>query len=730
MKKKVKLYHQLESNDCGPACIQMLADFYGKKYSLKAIKELCGTTRIGTSVRSVVKCCETIGFEVKAVKVNMCEILRMPLPAILFFKKGHFVVLESISVQKTKNNYHIVDPDYGKVKMNSETLEEKWTTCGQGIAVVLAPNEKFGMLEAKYEHLDNGRIRNLLKGIYKENRTRLVCMAILSLLVVVMNWAMPILLKTTIDDGIMHKRIDIVWTMLGAQFLFFLGYMVTGSLSNFISTGTSIKINMRFMADYFKKIINLPMCYFDTSQRTDLMQRINDMGRIENFVTSGLLAIVFAVLNVLVFSALLTYYNRIVFIMFLIFIVVSAAYNAFYIRKRKNLDYAQFTVGAERHNAIYEMIMGMDEIKINNAQQKRINVWKAIETKVNVLTMKSLYLNFYMQNGANFIGRLRDIVLTAYCAALVIDGTMTMGTMMMISFLLGQLSSPVGELIEFTKKIQDARLSYNRIDDIYDKPDETSKDDTNIEKVTIRHGILFKNVWFKYATDAYHYALKEIDLEIPVGKVTAIVGASGSGKTTLLKLLLGFYKPQRGEILIDDYDMNGIDINTWRNKCGVVMQDGRIFSGTVAENIALADEEPSYSRLEYAVDLAEIREKIATLPMGLNTMIGETGVGLSGGEKQRLFIARAVYKNPDFIFFDEATSSLDANTENKIMKNLNGFYKGKTVVIIAHRLSTVKNADNIVYIDDGKIKEQGTHEELMALHGFYRHLIENQLANA
>ncbi len=728
-KNRVPDYRQLEANDCGPTCIQMIAAYYGKRYPLKTLKEHCDMTRLGISLRDVVHCCDVLGFEVESVSVRIDEARRMPLPAIIYFKKGHFVVLEKMVEGKNGTEYCIVDPAYGRVRMNEETLTDKWMSGGFGVSVVMMPTERFGQLPEGGN--DDKRIRELMgrtaKDIYTNNRRSLGWIAVLTLLVVMTNWAMPLLLKTTIDEGIMKKDIGIVWAMLGALFMFFLGFMISGNVSNLLSTKTSIRINMKFMTDYFAKIINLPMKYFDIGLRSDLMQKLSDLGRIQSFVTGNLMSIVFAVLNVLVFSCLLLHYNYVVFLIFMFFSVVSFAYNAYFMEKRKHLDYATFSISSERHNTIYEMIMGMSEIKINNAQKARVGIWRKMEEKMNRLTIKSMFLNFYMSNGAGLIGRLRDIVLTAFCASLVIDGSITMGTMMMISFLLGQLGGPIGQLIGFSQNVQDAKLSYGRINDVYEKPDEVSDDSRSIEGYEVTEGLRFENVSFKYAGLSSPYVLKDINLDIPVGKITAIVGASGSGKTTMLKLMLGFYNPDQGRIAIDYMDMAHTDITTWRDKCGVVMQDGRIFSGTVAENIAFSDEVPDKERLEYACRVACILDRIKALPMGFNTRIGETGIDLSGGEKQRIFIARAVYRNPQFIFFDEATSSLDATTERTIIENLNSFYNGRTVVIIAHRLSTVKNADNIVFMDGGHVVEQGSHEELLKKDGYYSRLVKNQL---
>lgn len=707
----------------------MIAAYYCKKYTLKAIKKYCDMTRLGISLRDVIHCGKEIGFEIDSVKVSIAETHNMPLPAIIYFKKGHYVVLEKIKENKNGFIYTIVDPDYGRVKMDEENFIDKWMMNGMGIAVVLAPNENFnnGTLDKGENDQIKQKIKLTIKNIIQEHRHNFIWIALLTLIVVVTNWAMPLLLKTTIDDGIMKKNINIVWAMLLGQFLSFLGFMLAGNISNLLTTKTSIKINLDFVTSYFSKIIKLPMKFFDIGLRTDLIQRLSDLGRIESFITSNLLSIIFAIINTVVFLVLLLYYNYMIFLIFLAFSIFLFIYNSYFMVKRKHIDYASFSVSSERQNTIYEMIMGMPEIKINNAQNARISIWRKVEDKMNRLKIKSLYLDYYMSNGASLMSRLRDITLTGICAIIVINGDMTMGTMMMISFLLGQLAAPVNELISFSKNFQDMKLSYSRINDIYEQPNEVHKNDIDLSNIKMTKEIKFKDVSFKYAGISSPYVLKDINLTIPTGKITAIVGASGSGKTTLLKLILGFYYPDGGDLFVDDYKMNEININSWRAKCGVVMQNSKIFSGSVTENIALSAEKVDEKQMEYAASIADIKEKIEALPMGYDTRIGETGIDLSGGEKQRIFIARAVYKNPDFIFLDEATSSLDANTEKTIINNLQGFYNGRTVVIIAHRLSTVRNADNIVFMNNGIIVEQGTHKELLKIKVNYYHLVQNQL---
>ena len=729
-KKRVPLYRQLEANDCGPTCLQMVCGYYGRRYSLKTIKQFCDMTRLGISLNDLTHCCKALGFYSESVKISIDEAHRMPVPAILYFKKGHFVVLEHIVERKGKYVYTIADPAYGRVKMDEENLMDKWMMHDMGIALVLAPegDEPKDLPTIDDERQMVGRMKSAVRNTLTRHKRNFFWIALLTLIVVVTNWAMPLLLKTTIDEGIMQKNINVVWTMLAGQFCFFLGFMLAGNVSNLITTKTSIKIDLKFITDYFNKIIKLPMQFFDVGLRSDLIQKLSDLNRISSFITGNILSIVFAVLNVLVFSTVLLVYNYEVFAIFCFFSLISFAYNSYFIRKRKYIDYAIFSISSERSNAIYEMIMGMSEIKINNAQGARIAVWRKLEDKMNRLRIRSMYLDYHMNNGASLLGKLRDICLTGICALFVIDGDMTMGTMMMISFLLGQLSSPVNELISFSRNVQDAKLSFGRINDVYERKDEVSPTNKSLEGKSIKKGIALEHVYFKYAGLSSPFVLKDVNLHIPIGKITALVGASGSGKTTLLKLLLGFYYPNKGDITVDSVKMNTINMESWRAKCGVVMQDGRIFSGSVAENIAFADETPNEKQLVYATKVAAIYDRIMDLPMGFNTRIGETGVDLSGGEKQRIFIARAVYKNPEFIFLDEATSSLDANTERTIIQNLRKFYSGRTVVVIAHRLSTVKDADNIVFMDQGKIAEHGSHEELLAANGLYKKLVENQLA--
>ena len=699
---RVPLYRQLESSDCGPACIKMISAYYGKIYHMKTLKSLCNQTRIGTSIRDIVECCQSIGLEAACVNVGMAEAKRMPLPSILYLKHGHFVVLERIHKSRKGCIYTLLDPSYGRVCLSEEELEEKWLIADKGVAVVMSPIQDFLKINPECEKEKNRprMITIILDAMHKYNKNFL-WIFLLTFIVLATSWAMPLLLRRTIDDGIMQKDIHIVWILLFGQLAFFIGYMISDNITDLITAKTSIRINVDFISRYLEKVIRLPMSFFDSTFRSDLIKRLDDQERLNNFITDNIIGMFFIVLNIIVFSAMLIAQNLGIFLLFLLFSIVSIVYNLFFLRKRKYIDYSMFTADSERRNVIYEMIMGMTEIKVNNAQNTRIAEWKRKEDRINKLRLESIYLNYYMSNGSNFIDRLKDIVLTGMCAFFVIQEKITLGEMMMTSYVLGQLSCPIGELIKFSRIIQDASLSNERLSDIYEKPDENHPCSVSMDKRCFTEGIRFEDVCFCYGDRHGKYVLKHINLKVPLGKTTAIVGASGSGKTTLLKLLLGFYYPTKGHIYINGENICNLNLDSWRARCGVVMQDGFIFSATVAENIALSDQKPIIEKLKYATEIARISERIEALPMGYNTQLGETGLDLSGGEKQRIHIARAIYRNPEFLILDEATSSLDSNNEREIIDNMNLFCKNKTVIIVAHRLSTVKNADHIIVLDKG-----------------------------
>ena len=725
---RIKVTRQLETNDCGPACLHMIANYYGHECSLEEIKASCEMTRIGLSMRDIKNCARLIGLETFVVKLTMDELKRMPCPGILYFKRGHFVVLEEVEAKDAGAVFHIVDPECGRMEMTEEGMLDSLFSGNLGVAALFAPSDDYNGESGLRKPIEKrGLLRKALIDIFKPFTKKFSLIAMLSIVTMVANWAMPLLLKTTIDDGIMDKNIGIVWLMLAAQLAFFIGFMVANTFSSFISTKTGQMLSVEFITNYFNKVIKLPIAFFDSGLRTDLIRKLGDLSRIQSFVTGSILSTFFALLNIGVFSVILMYYSPVVFVIFLSFSILSFIYNQYFVRKRKFLDYASFSVESERANLLHEMVTGMHEIKLNNAQKARIGKWDKIERKSNRLRIKQLYLDNYISNGSSLFGRLRDITLTGLCAFMVINDTMSMGVMMMVSFLLGQLASPISTIIEFTKSYQDVKLSYNRLEHIYEHPEESSGTEVQKAPKSNSDGIKLEHVSFRYKGTSNPDVLKDVSLDIPKGKITAIVGESGGGKTTILKLLLGFYAPNKGNIYINNQNLNDLNLDSWRECCGVVMQDGRIFSGTVAENIAFSDENPDEPRLRYACEVACIMDKINKLPMGFNTRIGETGIDLSGGEKQRILIARAVYKNPEFIFFDEATSSLDASTERAIMNNLFEFYEGRTVVVIAHRLSTVKNAHNIVFMKDGRIVEQGTHENLLGLKGNYHNLVGNQL---
>lgn len=726
--KRVPYYRQISAIDCGPACLQMVTAYYGKKMSLQNIKSLCESTRIGVSVREMIGCCEKIKLQAVAVNVDMEDLKHMPLPAILYLKRGHFVVLDKIYRKKNDDYFRIIDPSRGRVSLQKSFLSEGFLSDNYGVAIALAPMEKFERGDFTQNSLwkTMRKLQTKLWSILRLYKQKYIYVLLLTMCVSLLNWAMPLLLKTTIDNGIMNKNVDHVMNLLLYQMIFFIGFAIVNTISSFISTKITLKTSVAFLMVYLEKIIRLPMQYFEVSQRTELLAKVSDLSRIQEFFTNSLSNILFAILNILFFSCILIVHNKAVFFIFMAFSLMTFCYKLYFSQKKKSYDYVNFSLHADKDNVTYEMMMGIQEIKLNNAQHARMNIWKKLEEKSNALQLRMMYIDAYASNGVGFLGKLRDIILTGMCALLVINEELSIGTMVMISFLLGQLAPSVSQLYSLVNDAIMIRLSAERLNEVFDAPDESDEAPVSLKNKVVNKGISLEHVFFRYKGFG-DYVLKDIKLFVPKGKVTAIVGASGSGKTTLLKLLLGFYYPQQGTVRLDNDNIANIELDSWYTKCGVVMQDGKIFSGTVAENIAMADEHPSFEKMQHATRIACIDEKINKLPMKYQTRIGETGINLSGGEKQRLLIARAVYKNPEFFFFDEATSSLDATTEKVIMYNLRNFYSERTVIVIAHRLSTVKTADNIVFIDKGYIVEQGTHEELIEKKGYYYTLVNNQL---
>ena len=549
-----------------------------------------------------------------------------------------------------------------------------------------------------------------------------------SVITIVCAWFIPFVLQRIIDKGIGNKDLHLIVLLLLAQVGLFIGNLISNFLSNTILFKTGLQIGLDITTSYIIKLTRLPISFFDTKLGTDLLQRLNDEDKIKTFLTYTVNNIVLMGLNFLVYSSILLYYNASIFLIFIFFVSLTIIIAKITLIKRKLINYSLFTKYSEKRNVEFELTVGMMEIKTNNAHKLFTDKWENIQQKINSLSIKNLYLEYCLGSGTSFLNILRDIVITGSCAYLVINGQMTLGIMMTITYVLGSLSGTVTQVTGFIKGYQDSKLSYERIEEIQKVQEENDKCDITLADSTrIESGFFLENLSFKYTGTFNPYVLNNISVKIPVNRVTAIVGASGSGKTTLMKLLLSFYYPQKGNLYLDGQKMFRIDTNEWHKRCGVVMQDGFIFSGTIAKNIALHEEKPDLKRLEEAAKIACIDVFINRLPMKYNTKIGNAGIDLSGGQRQRILIARAVYRNPDFIFFDEATSSLDANNEQKIMNNLRKFYKGKTVVIIAHRLSTVKDADNIIVLDKGRLAEEGTHDSLVCQKGIYYCLVKNQL---
>lgn len=724
---RINAYKQLEYSDCGITCIRIIAKYYGKDIPLRVLRSLSDSSRIGISLSDIVNCTKNIGLDTISVLVNTEEIYRMPLPAILHWEQNHYVVLYKID--KKRNKFYIADPAQGKISFLGSDFFNYWKGDNKnGIALLLSPTQSF--YNNKYQDSPSRKLGlwHLLKSSLLKYRGSFLLVMLFITIVVIADVALPMVFRRTIDEGIENKDIGLVWMLILSQLGIFVGSYVANIITELILTKLGLKISIELINEYLVKLVRKPMSFFDRKINPDLIQKIDDQNRIKNFLVRMPDTIFFTFVNLVVFSGLLIYYNCIIFTIVVAGTFLSYLWVMIFSRKRKELDYSYFTCSSMNRNNVYELINGMAEIKINNAQNNRVSIWNSIQEKINKLSIQSALLEMTVNSGNTLISRLKDLSITGICATLVIQEQMTLGTMMTISYIVGQLARPISNIINSITTIQDASISYERLDEVINSEESFDKV-TSLNSDIIEKNITLKlnNVSFKYPGSFSPFVITDLSTSIPHNKVTAIVGASGSGKTTLIKLMLGFYVPQYGNIFVGNQDLSDINNDNWLKRCGVVMQAGYIFSGTVLDNIALSASTPDLAKAKKAAMIACIDSFIENLPMGYNTKIGINGIELSGGQKQRLYIARAIYKNPDLLFLDEATSSLDANNESTIIHNLVKYYKNKTVVISAHRLSTVKNADKIIYIENGRIIEEGTHHELLSLKGRYYTLVKNQL---
>jgi ATP-binding cassette subfamily B protein len=716
---------QLDAKDCGPACLKMVAEQYGRHYSLDMLREETFIGREGVSLLGISRAAEKIGMRTVGGRLTYEDLKeKAPLPCIVHWNQNHFVVVYKMRGKKV----FVADPGKGLVTYTCEEFCNHWlstSTKGEdkGVALLMEPTRLFYESEGEVS-----TERNKLKFLssYFVKYKRYFAQLILGLLLgSLLQLVFPFLTQAMVDTGIGNKDIGFVWTVLIAQLMLLLSRTAIDFIRRRILLHIGTRINISLVSDFFIKLMKLPMRFFDTKLVGDLLQRIEDHGRIERFLTVQTLNVVFSVFSFVVFGAVLLAYNLNIFLVFLAGSIVYGLWVLLFLKRRRLLDYQYFEKQAINRNIVLQLINGMQEIKLQGCEQRKRWQWEDAQADLFDVNMKALSLQQNQEAGGICINELKNILTTVLAAAAVIHGEMTLGMMLAVQYIIGQLNSPVEQLVGFVYQWQDVGIALERMNEIHTRKNEENENRT-VSRIE-DNDIAIENLCFKYDGALPGYVLDGISLKIPQGKVTAIVGASGSGKTTLVKLLLGYYSPNEGEITVGGEDMERFNLVWWRSICGAVMQDGYVFSDSIARNIAVTDDEIDMERLRHAARIANIADYVESLPLGYNTMIGQDGQGLSQGQRQRILIARAVYKDPQFLFFDEATNALDANNERAIVENLNDFYNGKTVVIVAHRLSTVKNADNIVVLEHGKIVEQGTHAELTALKGRYFELVRNQL---
>lgn len=726
---KYMSYIQHDSMDCGPACLRMVARFYGKSYSLQNLRDRCHITREGVSLLGISDAAESIGFRTTGVKVTWTQMVEeVPMPCIVHWNQRHFVVV--YDVVKKRGSYKVVvaDPASGLLEYRAEDFLKSWLESEEkteGIALILEPTPKF------YEEVGDDERRHygfgyVLKYL-RPYRSYITQILLAMLTASVISLLMPFITQSVVDKGIGTGSLSLIVVLLIAQLTLTLGGLANNLIRSWLMLHTTSRVSISLISDFLCKLMKLPIAFFDSKMVGDIMQRIGDYSRIQTFLTGSLLSMVIAVVSFVVYGFIMAGYNATIFIVFLIGASLYVLWVLLFMKRRRKLDYMRFQQASANQSNIVQLIGGMQEIKLNNCEKQKRWQWEAIQARLFKVGVKSLTLGQIQEIGSTFIDQTKNILMSFIAAKSVIDGGMTLGMMMALQYIMGQINAPISQFISFVQSAQDASISLDRLGEIHEMKDEEPAEEERIKDIPSDADIVFSDVIFQYEGPHSPKVLDEVSLTIPSGKVTAIVGASGSGKTTMLKMMLGFYPPVSGEILLGNVSLKNYSESRWRERCGAVMQEGYIFSDTIAANIAVSEEYPDMDRVRWAAGVSNIKYWIEDLPLGYGTKIGADGHGLSSGQKQRILIARAAYKDSRYLFFDEATNSLDANNERTIMENLERLFADKTVVVVAHRLSTVKNADNIIVLDKGRIAEQGTHLQLTALRGKYYELVKNQL---
>lgn len=719
-------YKQHDSSDCGATCLRMISRFYGRHYSLEFLREQSFLDKEGVTLMGISHAGEKIGFRTLGVKTGLKRLHEdIPLPCIAHWEQDHFVVVYKIENKKI----WVANPKVGKIRLDEEEFLTGWisdvvNTEPQGILLLLETTPDFFKREGE---------KNKQSGFgflwsYLRQHKRLIWQLLLGLVLgCAVQLVFPFLMQALVDKGVQLNDLNFVYLILAAQGMLFLSQVAVEFIRGWILLHIGTRVNINLVSDFLIKLMRLPMAFFDSKMTGDLLQRIYDNERVERFLTSSSLVTLFSVVNLLVFGIVLLYYNPTIFFIFLAAAAFYFGWVAIFLQRRRALDYRRFEQMAENQSALIQLINGMQEIKLHNAERQKRWAWERIQARLFRVNVQYLATDQLQRAGAAFINEGKNIIISVVAAQAVIKGEMSLGMMLAVQYIIGHMNAPLEALVQFMLAAQEAKISLERMNEIHDRPDEEPTNDAKVTVLPSNGDLILQNVSFRYGGPQDPFALRNVSLMFAEGKTTAIVGTSGSGKTTLLKLLLNFYPPTEGFLRLGDLNLGNINNAIWRNQCGVVMQDGYIFSDTIARNIALGDENIDRRRLLYAAKVANIQNFIEALPLGYNTKVGQDGIGLSQGQRQRLLIARAVYKDPSYIFFDEATNALDAYNERVILHNLDHAFRNKTVIIVAHRLSTVRNADHIIVLEKGEVVEQGNHQQLTDKRGAYYHLVKDQL---